>query len=114
MPEVKRRQQAWEVLFREEVSGIANGWTVREDYGKVRLTVRPRPTRKNYRRWFRSVAGLPSTAETHCSTRDKSARSELAMTLQAIPKGEAGSERVGHGRRCGCCPQVFQPFPIPP
>ena len=41
MPEVKR-QQAWEVLFREEVSGIANGWTVREDYGKVRLTVRRR------------------------------------------------------------------------
>ena len=41
MPEVKR-QQAWEVLFRDEVSGIATGWTVREDYGKVRLTVRPR------------------------------------------------------------------------
>ena len=41
MPEV-RRQQAWEVLFREEVSGIATGWTVREDYGKVRLTVRRR------------------------------------------------------------------------
>jgi hypothetical protein len=41
VPEV-RRQQAWEVLFREEVSGIATGWTVREDYGKVRLTVRRR------------------------------------------------------------------------
>lgn len=44
MPEVKR-QQAWEVLFREEVSGIARGWTVREDYGRVRLTVRPRGQR---------------------------------------------------------------------
>ena len=41
MPEV-RRQQAWEVLFREEVSGIASGWTIREDYGKVRLSVRRR------------------------------------------------------------------------
>ncbi len=41
MPEVKR-QEPWEVLFREEVSGIARGWTVREDYGKVRLTVRSR------------------------------------------------------------------------
>jgi integrase len=41
VPEV-RRQQAWEVLFREEVSGIAVGWTVRVDYGKVRLTVRRR------------------------------------------------------------------------
>lgn len=39
MPEVKRRQ-AWEILFREEVSGIATGWNVREDYGKVRLVVR--------------------------------------------------------------------------
>lgn len=44
MPEVKR-QQAWEVLFRDEVSGIAQGWTVREDYGKVRLMVRPRGQR---------------------------------------------------------------------
>jgi integrase len=41
VPEV-RRQQAWEVLFREEVSGIASGWTIREDYGKVRLSVRRR------------------------------------------------------------------------
>ena len=41
MPEIKRHQP-WEVLFRDEVSGIANGWTVREDYGKVRLTVRRR------------------------------------------------------------------------
>lgn len=41
MPEVKR-QLDWEVLFREDVSGIATGWTVREDYGKVRLAVRGR------------------------------------------------------------------------
>ena len=41
MPEVKR-QLGWEVLFREDVSGIATGWTVREDYGKVRLAVRGR------------------------------------------------------------------------
>lgn len=30
------------MLFREEVSGIAAGWTIREDYGKVRLSVRRR------------------------------------------------------------------------
>jgi integrase len=39
VPKVSR-QQAWEVLFREEVSGISSGWSVREDYGKVRLVVR--------------------------------------------------------------------------
>ncbi len=44
MPEVKRHQP-WEVLFREEVSGISQGWTVREDYGKVRLTVRSKGQR---------------------------------------------------------------------
>jgi len=39
MPKVKRLQ-AWEALFRDEVSGISSGWNVREDYGKVRLVVR--------------------------------------------------------------------------
>ncbi|MCX5960919.1 MAG: hypothetical protein NT053_14225 [Cyanobacteria bacterium] len=37
---VVRRNEPWEVMFREEVSGLASGWTVREHRGKVKLVVR--------------------------------------------------------------------------
>ena len=39
MPAVKRTQ-AWEVLFRDEVSAIARGWSVREHRDKIKLVVR--------------------------------------------------------------------------
>jgi integrase len=39
MPAV-RRKEAWEITLREEVSGLAAGWTVREHRGKVKLVVR--------------------------------------------------------------------------
>ena len=37
---VVRRNEPWEVLFREEAAEIAGGWTVREHRGKVKLVVR--------------------------------------------------------------------------
>lgn len=39
MPAI-RRTEPWEVMLREEVSGLAAGWTVREHRGKVKLVVR--------------------------------------------------------------------------
>ena len=69
MPEV-RRQQAWEVLLREEVSGIAAGWTVREDYGKVRLTVRRQ--------------GLPAESVTLPFAWDKASRGDAYTRVRNI------------------------------
>ena len=39
MPAI-RRNEPWEVMLREEVSGLAEGWTIREHRGKVKLVVR--------------------------------------------------------------------------
>ncbi|MEB3302593.1 MAG: site-specific integrase [Cyanobacteriota bacterium] len=35
-----RRTEPWEVMLRDQVSGLAAGWTVREHRGKVKLVVR--------------------------------------------------------------------------